>query len=128
MRDNTKCYIVEYSDGTRQACIEGLPTVTPEEITVVEEEKEILMRNAWPATIGFARLIRKVGTTQGKSMNFKVVVQRKDEGTLRFALDSEWILALKRRKNRKRALGTQISKMRSKKKEAKPRGKVGPVS
>lgn len=122
MKSDTMCFIVDFDEYTRQACLESLSSESFSTITVYEKEDKI-SKLAWATTIGFARQIRGMGRTQGKRMTFKVVVARKC-GKLRFAKASEWIVSIKKRSSIARTVSTQIAKIQTKK---LVRGRLGTV-
>ncbi len=69
MKNSTICFIVDFDEFTRQACIEALPENSFATITVCERGKR-LVKQAWATTIGFARNIRELGQQQGKHLHF----------------------------------------------------------
>ena len=122
MKPNSICFIVDFDEYTRQACLEVLPVESFSVITVEEKDKRT-SRSAWAATIGFARQIRDMGRTQGKAMVFKVVVARKC-GKLRFAKASEWMICKQKRESYAQTISTQIAKIKAKR---LVRGRLGVV-
>ena len=124
MKNNTACFIVDFDEFTRQACIEVLPENCFSSITI-EEKGVRTSKQAWATTIEFARTIRTLGKQQGKQMNFRVVVARIN-GTLRYARPSEWVICQQKRKSLDRAVSLQIAKLQAKKKLV--RGRLGLIS
>jgi hypothetical protein len=111
MKESENCYIVEFDEWTRQACLEVLDESAFSTITVEERGVEKTY-SAWQTTIGFARQIRFNGQESNKPISFRVVVRRsKTSDTLRFALAREWAISLKRRKSLKRAVDSRIKKI-----------------
>lgn len=127
MKASDMCFIVDFDDLTRQACIEGLSSESFSFITFQKGAKKDLLSNqpAWATTIGFAQTIRKLGKEQSKSMTFKVVVACKETGVLRLATASEWIHSRKKRASLARTVSAQIKKIKTKR---LVRGRLGTVS
>ena len=124
MKSNTICFIVQFDELTRQACLESLPEESFSQITVTDERGIKKTYPAWAATIEFVRSIRENGMQQGKQMNFKVVIAR-ESGTLRFARAREWIISLKSKAAIVRSVSHHISKVKAQK---LVRGRIGTVS
>jgi hypothetical protein len=120
MKNSTICFIVDFDEFTRQACIEALPGNSYSTITVEEKGKR-MSKQAWTTTIEFARTIRSLGQ-QGKQMNFKVVIARSN-GVLRYARPSEWIISQKQKRSFDRAVSLQLAKLQAKKRLV--RGRLG---
>ena len=123
MKPNTLCYIIDFDEMTRQECHEILPKKSFSSITI-KEKGRLYSKVAWQTTIVHARIIRKNGIEQGKKMSFKVAVARED-GTLRFAKASEWIIAFQKKESLRKAIKRQIERGQAKK---LVRGRLGVIS
>lgn len=123
MKKNTICFIVNFDDFTRQACVEALPQESFSTITVEERGRKVSLF-AWATTIGFAKQIRDLGRDQNKAMTFRVVVAS-GNGKLRFAKQSEWIINKKKRESLRRTVNKQITRMTAKR---ILKGRLGVVS
>jgi hypothetical protein len=126
MKENTLCYLVNFDEWTRQACIESLPEDAFSTITIKNGNKE-KSYPAWQTTIGFARQIRFNGQESNKPITLNIVVKcSKNSEALRFALASEWVISLKKRKSLARAVSSQIKKIQARK-QAQFRGRLGTI-
>lgn len=123
MKSDKMCFIVEFDEFTRQACVESLPEESFSQTTVTDEKGIKKTYLAWATTVKFARSIRENGIQQGKQMNFRVVVAR-ENGTFRFAKAGEWILSVKSKASIARSIAHHILQTQAKK---LVRGRIGTV-
>ncbi len=97
-----------FDEFTRRACLESLDENSYGYIIVSDDKKEVEM-SSWESDITFVQRILRTGLSQGKKMDFRVVVERQN-GTLRFARKSEYIPSCRNKKNLGRVVKRQVSK------------------